>query len=159
MSSWTSKCWVMHFIRTVCNTSTYVCMILSRLGCHEVFFMVRHSQTFRIYCPHPACLTSLSLFPTVPECTSFFCKHTVVIHFNAGIEIFFVSQRSETCHAGLKLFPQVYNSRGTTGSFCVMKHFLVCVCVWGRACRGLCLNGCSIKWSVELWLMHDYWGL
>lgn len=54
--------------------------------------MVRHSQTFRIYCPHPACLTWLSIFPTVPECTSFFCEHTVVTHFNAGTEIFFVPE-------------------------------------------------------------------
>lgn len=37
MSSWTSKCWGMHFIRTVCNTSTCLCVIISRLGCHEVF--------------------------------------------------------------------------------------------------------------------------
>lgn len=99
MSSWTSKCWGMHFIRTVCNTSTCSCVIISRLGCHEVFCFLGSQHTHLLSLSSRFNLVVGAAFPL-------FCwEPTFNFHFNRGTDL---SHRSETHQTWLKPLPHIW---------------------------------------------------
>lgn len=60
----------------------------------------------------------------------------------------FLSQRNETCRTGLKLVPQVCNSRGTTGSLCVIQYFPVSV--WGGVGRMSAMHAEACVWMAAV---------
>lgn len=96
MSSCTSKCWGMHFIRTVCNTGTCLCMIISRFGCHGVFLFSRQSaQSFTVF----------SLFSMVAEFSLFCWEPNFHFSFKAGTDL---SHGSETRPTRLKPLPHIW---------------------------------------------------